>query len=255
MSFSLNIIDWYARAPGISEQTQWLTWAQDIACTQRNTCWIDADAPQAKLTTLPMMVARRLKSGARLAVECGMLLLQHHNAGALLFTSRHGELERNFCILQALACDQPVSPTDFALSVHNSAAGNLTIITQQPLVCSALSAGLDTFQQGLYEVLCLLQAGYQRVLMVDFDGTLPDFYHPVLPEDASRWAYAVALVIEAGNSLHCAPAAITAIPPATQHNNLPQALPQSLQFLRHWLKRTPEFQINGERQQWLWNRA
>ncbi len=115
-----------------------------------------------------MMTARRLSSGSKLAVECGLSMLQKHAIDAVLYTSRHGELERNYRILEALATNQAVSPTDFALSVHNSAVGNLTIAAKQPVVSSSLAAGKDTFQQGLCEVISLLQAGYQRVLMVDF---------------------------------------------------------------------------------------
>lgn len=170
MKFALDIIDWQARAPGLSEATEWLHWAQ-------HPCGIDPNAPQAKLTALPMMTARRLNSGSKLAVECGLNMLRKHSIDAVLYTSRHGELERNYRILNALAEGQPVSPTDFAMSVHNSAVGNLTIAARQPAVTSSLSAGMDTFQQGLCEVICLLQAGYQRVLIVDFDGALPEFYH------------------------------------------------------------------------------
>ncbi len=95
-------------------------------------------------------------------------MLRKHAIDAVVYTSRHGKLERNYRILHALATDQAVSPTDFAMSVHNSAVGNLTIAARQPIVSSSLSAGLDTFQQGLCEVLCLLQAGYSRVLLVDY---------------------------------------------------------------------------------------
>lgn len=139
------------------------------------------------------MTARRLSSGSKLAVECGLAMLRRHAIDAVLYTSRHGELERNYRILHALATEQPISPTDFALSVHNSAVGNLTIAAKKPIVSSSLSAGKDTFQQGLCEVMGLLQAGYQRVLMVDLDGFLPEFYHPQLPADMptghlpSRW--------------------------------------------------------------------
>lgn len=84
------------------------------------------------------------------------------------------------------------------MSVHNSAVGNLTIVAKQPIVSSSLSAGMDTFQQGLCEVVCLLQAGHQRVLMVDFDGVIPAFYHPGLPAQMPTWAYAVALLFEPG---------------------------------------------------------
>lgn len=240
MKLALNIIDWQARAPGLSEASQWLTWSQHRHA-------IDPAAPQAKLTELPMMTARRLSSGSRLAVECGLSMLRRHEIDAVLYTSRHGELERNYRILHALASGQAVSPTDFALSVHNSAVGNLTIAAQRPIVSSSLSAGIDTFQQGLCEVICLLQAGHQRVLMVDFDGALPAFYHPRLPENMPTWAYAVALVFEAGNDWQCESQ-------STAHCEEP-ALAQSLQFLQHYLAETPAFTITGERLQWRWGRA
>ncbi len=101
---------------------------------------------------------------------------------------------------------EAISPTDFALSVHNSAVGNLTI-THSGRSFPPLSAGRDTFQQGLCEVMCL-QAGYQRVLMVDFDGYLPEFYHPQLSPEMPTWPYALALVIETGR--HCAASPVAA---------------------------------------------
>ena len=240
MKFTLNLIDWQARAPGLSEASQWRDWA-------RQPYAISPDEPQAKLTELPMMTARRLCSGSKLAVECGLAMLRRHRIDAVLFSSRHGELERNYRILQALACDEDVSPTDFALSVHNSAVGNLTIAAKQPVVSSSLSAGMDTFQQGLCEVVCLLQAGYQRVLMVDFDGLLPTFYHPSLPPQMPTWAWAVALVFEAGDALHC----------TTQSGSEGEEppLPQSLQFLQHYLNDAAEFAIAGENVQWRWSRV
>jgi len=240
MKFALNITDWQARAPGLSETAQWQVWSQSCDA-------IDPALPQAKLTALPMMTARRLSSGSRLAVECGISMMRQHPVDAVVFTSRHGELERNFRILQALATGQDLSPTDFAMSVHNAAVGNLTIALKQPVVSSSLSAGLDTFQQGLCEVLCFLHAGYKRVLMVDFDGNLPDFYHPGLHPNMPTWAYAVALVFEAGVNLRCES---KAAPFAGE-----PALPQSVQFLQHYLRGEQTFTIAGERLHWHWSRA
>ena len=239
MKFALNIIDWQARAPGLSEKNQWLEWS-------RHPYAIDPAAPQAKLNELPMMTARRLSSGSKLAVECGLAMLRRHPIDAVLYTSRHGELERNYRILHALAMEQALSPTDFALSVHNSAVGNLTIAAQQPIPSSSLSAGRDTFQQGLCEAMCLLQAGYQRVLMVDFDGFLPEFYHPDLPTQMPTWPFTVALVIEAGDAWQCE---------TRRHERGDEsALPQSLLFLQHYL-RAEAFTLPGERMQWQWSRA
>ncbi|MGD8107229.1 beta-ketoacyl synthase chain length factor [Pantoea sp. FN0302] len=239
MKFTLNLIDWQARAPGLSDASQWGDWA-------RQPYAINPDEPQAKLTELPMMTARRLCSGSKLAVDCGLAMLRRHRIDAVLFSSRHGELERNYRLLQALAYGEDMSPTDFAMSVHNSAVGNLTIAAKQPIVSSSLSAGMDTFQQGLCEVICLLQAGYQRVLMVDFDGLLPAFYHPTLPPHMPTWAWAVAMVFETGTMLRC----------TTQSGSegAEPPLPQSLQFLQHYLNDTAEFTVAGEKVQWNWSR-
>lgn len=239
MNFALELLDWQAMAPGITTPDEWQTWAQ----SQQE---IDPLAPLAKPQRLPMITARRLNAGSRLAAECGLALLQRQAIDAVLFTSRHGELERNFRILRALATQQPVSPTDFALSVHNAAVGNLTIVAKQPLISSSLSAGQDSFQQGLLEVLCLLQAGYRRVLMVDFDGRLPDFYHPVLPADATTWPFALGLVFQTGQQLHCQH--------QPQSQPTPRRLPQSLQFLHGWLNQAPSFTVQGEASQWHWSR-
>lgn len=239
MKLTLNIIDWQARAPGLGDSAQWLAWSQQPAS-------IDPSASQAKLTELPMMIARRLNSGSKLAVECGLAMLRRHAIDAVLYTSRHGELERNYRILEALATGQPVSPTDFTMSVHNAAVGNLTISAKQPVVSSSLSAGVDTFQQGLCEVICLLQAGYKRVLMVDFDGLLPAFYHSGLPAETSTWPWAVALVFEAGEDFTCV---------TKRGSNGGEApLPQSLQFLHHYLRETSTFNIAGEKATWCWSR-
>lgn len=240
MKFSLNITDWRAMAPGLSELIQWLQWS-------RHPHAIDPSAAQGKLRELPMMTARRLSSGSKLAVECGLAMLRRHDIDAVLYTSRHGEFERNYRILHALATEQALSPTDFALSVHNSAVGNLTIAAKHPIVSSSLSAGRDTFQQGLCEVICLLQAGYQRVLMVDFDGFLPEFYHPRLPENMPTWPYATALVCEAGNDWVCQSE------PAQAGAETP--LPQSLLFLQHYLQNSRSFSLPGERVNWHWSRS
>ncbi len=120
MKFTLNITDWQSLAPGLSEAQQWQAWS-------RQPWAIDPAAPLAKLSELPMMTARRLSSGSKLAVECGLAMLRRHQPDAVLYTVGHGELERNYRIVHALATEQALSPTDFALSVHNSSVGNLTV--------------------------------------------------------------------------------------------------------------------------------
>ncbi|MGC6389260.1 beta-ketoacyl synthase chain length factor [Ewingella sp. S1.OA.A_B6] len=241
MKLTLNITDWQAIAPGLADRDEWLLWAEQYPAR------VDHTQPLVKCSQLPMMTARRLSSGSRLAVECGLAILRRQQVDAIVYTSRHGELERNYRILVALATEQSLSPTDFAMSVHNSAVGNLTIAAKQPLVSSSLSAGIDTFQQGLCEVLAMHQAGYSRVLMVDFDGLIPEFYHALTPPTMPKYPFATALLIEPGNELRCETV------PLLQPKSEPD-LPQSLQFLHHWLGNSLSFTVTGGRFGWRWDR-
>lgn len=241
MKFTLNIVDWQAMAPGLALADEWLLWAA------QKTAVLDSSQPLTKCHQLPMMTARRLSPGSRLAVECGLAILRRQAVDAIVYTSRHGELERNFRILSALATEREISPTDFAMSVHNSAVGNLTIAAQQPLVSSSLSAGIDTFQQGLCEVLALHQAGYKRVLIVDFDGDIPAFYHEHTAPEMPKYPFAVALLIEAGGAVCCESKLLI-----EERTNVEPKLTQSLQFLHGWLANLPQFTVNGGRFDWHW---
>lgn len=242
MKLAFNLVDWQACAPGLSEAGQWMAWGKAAAV-------VDTAAQIAKSTHLPMMTARRLASGSRLAVDSALAVLARTQVDALVFASRHGELERNFSILTNLAEQQPVSPTDFAMSVHNAAVGNATITAKKPLVSSSVSAGRDTFGQGLVEVAAFHFAGYQRVLLVDFDGAIPAFYQPYLSHEPAGFPFAVALLLEAGSQLRVESA------PAEQKESYRADLPQSLAFLHGWLSEAPAFSCAGERLRWQWSRG
>ncbi|MEA9390026.1 beta-ketoacyl synthase chain length factor [Acerihabitans sp. TG2] len=239
MNIALNILDWQASAPGLSTHDHWRKWSLIAPA-------ISADAPLPNCPNLPMMTARRLSAGSRLAVDNGLALLRRHQPEAVVFTSRHGELERNQRILDALAQQHPLSPTDFTMSVHNAAVGSLTIVGNAPLVSTSLSAGEDSFQQGLVEALVLIKSGYQRVLLVDFDNHIPAFYHPLMASGTPNYPYATALLLTAGETLHCVSQPLEGKP-------LPRVLPQSLRFLHSWLSGKREFSITGERLRWRWS--
>lgn len=83
MKFTLTLIDWQARAPGLSDADEWQAWS-------RRSDAIDPAAPLAKLTDLPMMTARRLNSGSRLAVDLGLMMLRKHRIDAVVYSSRMG---------------------------------------------------------------------------------------------------------------------------------------------------------------------
>jgi len=131
MNFSIRISDWQAAAPGLSTTAEWQEWV-------RASNSINSENTLAKCQHLPMMMARRLSAGSRAAVDTGLALMQKHSVDALVYSSRHGELEKNYRILEALHQQVEQSPTVFAMSVHNAAVGTTTISGKAELVSKAI---------------------------------------------------------------------------------------------------------------------
>lgn len=234
----MNILSWWAMAPDRGTREAWRQWAAD------NSFATESQGVLPGCSHIPMMSLRRMSVGTRLAVESGLILLNDFQADMAIFTSRHGELARTHKILQHLHQEQPLSPTDFAMSVHNTAAGWLTIMAKNILPTTSLAAGEDSFQQGMIEAQAVLATGSaERVLLIDFDGVVPEVYRPFTP--ANSYPYAVALLLESGGSLHCN--AVDDGPTGCQE-------PQSLSFLRGWLRTDDAFTVPGPRHGWSWGR-
>src|SRR3546814_5162872 len=77
----------------------------------------------------------------------------------LVFISRHGETPRTFEILKDLAADQPLSPTQFSLSVHNAVIGLWSIMRGETSEMTALAATGDGLEHGVLEAVALLNEG------------------------------------------------------------------------------------------------
>lgn len=246
MIFKFGISDWYAQAPGLDSLLQWQNWADQPQCQ------IDISASMAKCQYLPMMQARRLILGSRQAVDCGLAMLSRYpNIDALVYSSRHGELARNLNVLNAIVQEADVSPTDFTMSVHNAAVASVTIANKKPLASTAVAAGVDSFQQGLIEALTFLQNGYEQVLLVDFDGVIPNFYQGHMPSNTPNFPYAVALLLKQEEH---SPIAFKGCHLATQEDDT-TSIPQSIAFLYHYLKQSRSFVLHGHLQSWNWERA
>ncbi|MBK5143766.1 beta-ketoacyl synthase chain length factor [Budviciaceae bacterium BWR-B9] len=240
MTYSFNILDWCALAPGLCSIEQWQDWS-----THPETDW---SGTLPKTQHIPMMTARRMSTASRLSVEVGLTLL-NQQPDAAIFISRHGELERTCKIIEGLCQQQDISPTDFAMSVHNTASGLLTITGKQPLPITSIAAGIDGFQQGMLEAQAMLADGAEKVLLVDFDGAVPDAYQTRIVHRIP--AYAIGLLIAEGGNLCCQQIDknVSRLPLET---TVP-ALPQSVTFMQHWLAKDPQFTLQGMRSDWQWH--
>ncbi|WP_421182590.1 beta-ketoacyl synthase chain length factor [Aeromonas dhakensis] len=234
---SFSLLDSQALSPALADEAAWQAWAQ------RGRWPVDPPFPVTPL--LPMMMARRLSQGSRLAVQVGLSLLARHQVDSAIFVSRHGELARSMALLQALADGQALSPTDFSMSVHNTAAGLCSIQGKAAIPMSSLAAGENSLMAGLTEAVGALQAGARRVLLVAFEGPVPEFHRPWLGEEAPP--HALGLVLEAGEQWCC-----EGVSPAV---DAARSLPQSLALWRALLLGEPTLLLGDDRQAWRWLRC
>ncbi|POG22053.1 beta-ketoacyl synthase [Aeromonas bestiarum] len=233
LSFSLQ--DSQALSPGLVDELDWQAWA-------RQGQW-PADPPFPATPLLPMMMARRLSQGSRLAVQVGLSLLARHPVDYAIFVSRHGELARSVTLLQALADGQALSPTDFSMSVHNTAAGLSSIQGKAAIPMTSLAAGEGGLMAGFTEAVAALHAGASRVLLVAFEGPVPEFHRPWLPDEAPP--HALGLVLQAGDQWRCEGARRTV-------ESAVRPLPQSLGFWRALLRHESTLTLCDGRQEWTW---
>ena len=111
----------------------------------------------------------------RLAVSHAAGLSQATDA-VLVTCSRHGDFQRTMRVLDAILANGEVSPTDFALSVHNGLAGVLSLVLENRNGHTALAAGVDSFAFGLLEAMTLLLRDRRPTLLLFADEPMPSAY-------------------------------------------------------------------------------
>lgn len=163
----------------------------------------------------------------------------------MIFASRHGETTRSFQLLRDVATQQALSPTSFALSVHNAIAGQWSIIRKETQETIALAGAEDTLEHAIQEACLLMSAGAPQVLVVLAEERPPTAYAPWI--DDVPFSYVIALRLSAGSDWQldfCSPSRSLA----------PQTWPNPLNFLQQIILKTPVWSHAGPRLQWHWTR-
>jgi hypothetical protein len=163
----------------------------------------------------------------------------------LIFVSRHGETGRSLELLRELAVEQPLSPTQFSLSVHNAVIGLWSILRQETSEMTAIAGERDGFESGLLEAASLLAEGAPEVLLVVTDESLPELYAPWV--DDVPFPYAVALRLTPGRewSLELAENGTALAPPS---------YPNALNLVRALIERTSLIHHPWKKRLWTWQR-
>jgi Beta-ketoacyl synthase, N-terminal domain len=137
-------------------------------------------------TLLPS--AERRRTGRVVKLALAVALEATGRAGtnpaelASVFSSSGGDGDNCHDLCQALALEgREISPTKFANSVHNAAAGYWSIATGAKLESSVLCAFDASFCAGLLEAMTYVRVDGESVLLVAYDTEYPEPIHSVRP--------------------------------------------------------------------------
>jgi hypothetical protein len=143
-----------------------------------------AEAPRAEL--LPPMMRRRTSLLTRMAAEVAQQAGRAARLGAehaSIYGSVYGEIRTTIELLEGLLDPgAPLSPTKFHNSVHNTAAGYVSIAGQNRSGTAALTAGRSTVAMGLLECAGLVADAGAPALLVLAEEPLAE---PLA--DGRRW--------------------------------------------------------------------
>ena len=236
---NFNIAAWRAWAPGLDSVADWQAWSQQPRL-------LDTSDSAPDVSFLPAMQRRRLSRLARMAFSVGWPLAEGLEALPLVFVSRHGETPRTFDILSDLGAGQPLSPTQFSLSVHNAVIGLWSIMRGETSEMTALAAAGDGLEHGLIEACALLNEGAPAVLLVITEEQPPEAYARWI--DDVPFPYAVGLLLEPGEQWQLSLA--TGAPSSTGTR-----WPHALELVRHLLDEHTSFQHAWKSRVWNWQRT
>ncbi|GAC1318870.1 MAG: hypothetical protein NVS3B11_00880 [Collimonas sp.] len=197
----------------------------------------------------------------KMALEAAYRCLNGKADVPTVFCSRHGECVRSVELLADLAQDQPLSPTSFSLSVHNAAAGLFSIARQDQASHAALAAGHSGVEHAVIEACGLLADGASEVLLVVYDGFLPEIFEEYRDcrEQPFAWAWLMQSAQAAGTESRSTIALSWNGPAGDELGAMEQASgsgrqPAGLEVLGFYLRKDPELIRTIDSRRWRWVR-
>jgi hypothetical protein len=242
------IIDqWRAWAPSLESDEAWQTWSRDpVRVTDSN--------EQPACDFLPAMQRRRLSRLARMTLHVAWPLCSEDEQLPFVFASHHGETPRTYALLSEVADQQPLSPTQFGLSVHNAIAGQWSILRGQRGESVAIAGEADTFEHAMVEAAALLSDGAPSVLVVVAEEYPPEPYRDWI--DDVPFSYALALRVRGIGAEHDAHAGKHwQLRLEPNHDDVaPSAWPHALEFVRALCTHRDTLEQAWKTRRWIWQR-
>lgn len=240
-----SVKEWAAWAPGLVDRDAWRAWA--------SAPWLPAGDDTPPLAEVPAMQRRRIERLGRMAIQTACWCRQAEESGVpLVFASRHGDVARSMELLEALAADQPPSPTTFGLSVHNAIAALYSILRRERGNYTALAGGVATVETACVEAACLLADGAPEVVLVVYDAPLPTVHVEFAgeePDAGFAWCWRLAPADDTAATLR-----LEWESDADETAAAAAGLPHALEVLRFLLSGEASLRWACEGTAWHWRR-
>ncbi len=207
-------------------------------------------AVQPALNQIPAMTRRRLSKLTKLAFDVALQssARQEHKALPTVFASRHGDLHKTLLLLQQLARQEALSPSQFALSVHNAISGQFSIFSQNQADSNAIAAGADSLHYAVLDAAARFcsEPDLTELLVVYADEPVPEPYQAFCQDPSVPVALALLLHRSEGQAVQF-----------TMHSDAAsQAEPdQALKLLAFLQGGQAGLVLAGQQRQWQWRRA
>lgn len=199
---------------------------------------------QPDVSALPPMQRRRLSRLARMAFHVAWPLAEAYPQLPMVFASRHGETPRTLAILTDLAQEEPLSPTQFSLSVHNAIIGLWSIQRGDTSEMTALAGAGDGLENAVLEACGMLADGAPAVLLVIAEETPPQLYQPYITD--VPFPYAVSLLLKPGSQWQLS---------LSQGRGAAAQWPHALNLVRALCSEQTQLQHYCNNRQWTWSCA
>ena len=168
----LKVTEWTAWASGLENKEAWLKWLLTPYCLAGN-------ISKAPATAIPPLIRRRLTSLGRAVVETTSQIYTDQDRASqspIIFASRWGDIGLSVKLLREFATSQSISPMGFSTSVHNGIGGIFSIAKKHTGPICALSGGVGTVANALFEAYGYLSQGCKSVIITIYDEKTPDVF-------------------------------------------------------------------------------
>ncbi len=158
-------------APELETIDAWREWFDSRTVKQSS-----IDGKSLAIKKIPPLLRRRFSKLGKLTASAILNLKDEAASLTTVYASRHGDTALTLSLLNNMGlADEPMSPTDFSLAVHNAIGGLMSIAQKDRSPMTAIASADRLVLSCFQEAIAQLEV-FDKVLCVLYDAELPEIY-------------------------------------------------------------------------------